>query len=170
MNELALFSSMALSLPNGTPMASRAGILSIEETLRATFDSDGSGNWEDDFPCDHYFSLGIYCREIHIPAGHVVVGKIHKFEHINVISKGRVTCMTEFGVEVYEAPCTFISKAGIKRVVYAHEDTVWAGFFPSTTGSPADVEKDIICKSFEELDAHLAIESKVEENLLCGAQ
>ena len=39
-------------------------------------------------PVQHHFAPGAYGREMTLPAGLVVVGKIHKHAHINVISKG----------------------------------------------------------------------------------
>jgi hypothetical protein len=32
---------------------------------------------------------------------------------------------TEFGKKELEGPCTFVSEVGLKRAVYAHEDTIW---------------------------------------------
>ena len=39
-------------------------------------------------PLKHYFAPGVYLREIFMPAGSVVIGKIHKTEHFNIIQKG----------------------------------------------------------------------------------
>ena len=168
MNDLVTFDRIIPPIPAGINPVSREGILAMEDSLRKAFDAEDTGEWEDNFPCVHRFSLGIYCREIHIKAGHIIIGKIHKFEHLNVISQGHVTCLTEFGIEEYRAPYTFISRPGIKRVVYAHEDTIWAGFFPAETANPDDVEEKIICKTFADFDAHAALTNK-EEKLLCGA-
>lgn len=76
-------------------------------------------------PLKHWFSDGVYCREISLPAGSVVVGRIHRHEHLNIISKGSCTVYTEFGTEELSAPATFVSKAGTKRIVYTHEDCIW---------------------------------------------
>jgi hypothetical protein len=170
MNDVVLFQSVIPAIPEDIPLVSREGILAMEESLRQAFDSDQSGEWEESFPCVHRFSLGIYCREIHIPAGHIVIGKLHKFEHLNVISQGHVTCLTEFGIEEYRAPYTFISRPGVKRVVYAHENTIWAGFFPAETTNPDDVEDKIICKNYAEFDSYAALTHKDREVLLCGQQ
>lgn len=169
MNELVEFKSVIPSIPAHIPLVSREGILAMEDALRQAFDSDETGEWEESFPCVHRFSLGIYCREIHIPKGHIIIGKLHKFEHLNVISQGHVTCLTEFGIEEYHAPHTFVSRPGIKRVVYAHEDTIWAGFFPAETTNPDDVETKIICKNYAEYDNYAQLTNK-QEALLCGAQ
>ncbi len=84
-----------------------------------------------DCPLKHYFAPGLYAREILLPKGSVVVGKIHKHAHVNNISQGSVIVYTEFGLEEYNAPCQFISKPGTKRVVYALEDTIWTTYHPT---------------------------------------
>jgi hypothetical protein len=76
-------------------------------------------------PLKHWLAPGIYAREIYLSAGTLVVGKIHRHRHLNIISKGSITCYTEFGLETYTAPASFISEPGTKRVVYTHEDAIW---------------------------------------------
>lgn len=73
----------------------------------------------------HYFSKGLYAREIFIPKGVLLTGKIHKTEHINVLSQGEITVWTEEGMKRLKAPFMFVSQPGTKRVGYAHEDCVW---------------------------------------------
>lgn len=91
-------------------------------------------------PLKHWLAPGIYAREIHLPAGTVVVGKIHRHRHFNIISQGRVTCYTEFGLEHHEAPASFISEPGTKRVVVTHEDAIWTTIHPNPTDE-TDVSK-----------------------------
>lgn len=78
-----------------------------------------------DFPTTHHFSDGIYAREIFIPKGSLLTGKMHATDHLNIISQGDISVLTENGIERIKAPATIMSKAGMKRVGYAHEDTVW---------------------------------------------
>ena len=81
------------------------------------------------FPVKHHFVDHAYGREIFLPAGQVVIGRIHKYEHLNIISKGSVTVVTEDGgVEHLQAPCTMISPVGTKRCLVTHDDTVWTTF------------------------------------------
>ena len=77
-------------------------------------------------PLKHFFAPGVYIREIFMAAGLVVIGKIHKTEHFNIIQKGKVSIISEDETKVLEGPCTFISKAGVQKVLYIHEDTVWS--------------------------------------------
>ncbi len=73
----------------------------------------------------HYFAPGIYARELHIPAGMTLTGKIHKYAQLNILSKGKISVLTEDGIKEVEAPFTVVSPAGTKRIAYAHTDCVW---------------------------------------------
>lgn len=73
----------------------------------------------------HYFAQGLYAREIRIPAGMLLTGRVHKAEHLNIISQGDITVWTEEGMKRLLAPSTLISRPGTKRVGLAHTDTVW---------------------------------------------
>lgn len=78
-------------------------------------------------PTKHYFLPGVYVREIFMPAGTAVIGKIHKTEHFNIVQCGVVHVMSEGGVRhIIRAPFTFASKAGVQKVLYIEEDTVWS--------------------------------------------
>ena len=108
----------------------RQDVLTIEEGLKQKVASGELA--PDDSPLKHYFSpidekygCCAYAREILLRKGSLVIGKIHRHQHLNIISKGKVTVFTEFGKKELEGPCTFVSEVGLKRAVYAHEDTIW---------------------------------------------
>lgn len=111
----------------------------------------------------HHFCKGLYAREITIPAGSTLVGKIHKHEHINIISKGEISVMTENGIERIKAPATIISKPGIKRVGYAHEETVWTTIHPTDVRDIEELEKIFIAESFEEYERFALEQTKLLE-------
>lgn len=74
----------------------------------------------------HYFADGIYAREITIPKGTILTGKIHKTRHLNVISKGRIAVWSPGEpVRLINAPFTFVAHPGTRRLGLAHEETVW---------------------------------------------
>ena len=104
-------------------------------------------------PLKHSFSDGIYVREITIPAGMVIVGKIHKHDHPNFLLKGEVVVITEEGgVEEIKAPCSMISKPGTKRALYAKTELIWTTVHlnPTNTQDLDELEKEIIAPSYEE--------------------
>lgn len=104
-----------------------------------------------DCPVVHHFAPGSYAREMTIPKGVLIIGKIHRHAHINVISKGRVRVVTESGVEVFDAPHTFVSEQGTKRVVFAESETVWTTVHVIDETDLDKIEESVIAGSYEEL-------------------
>jgi hypothetical protein len=100
----------------------------------------------------HHFAPHVYGREIRMPAGHVVVGKIHKHSHLNILSQGKVLVATEEGTEELVAPCTFTSLAGIKRAVLILEDTIWTTIHVTEETDLVKIEDEVIAKDYEALD------------------
>ena len=129
--------------------ATRDNILALQDSI-AELD-------QVDLPVKHYFAPGLYCREIFMPSGSVVVGKIHKHSHMNVISKGKVRVSTEFGNEEFIAPHSFVSLPGTKRAVYVMEDCIWTTFHPTNETDLEKIEDHVIAKSFEEYDSFIAL-------------
>jgi hypothetical protein len=93
-----------------------------------------------EIPVRHYFATGLYAREITIPRGTVAVGKIHKTQHINVLSKGEVSLVTATGTMRVQAPYTWVVEPGKKAAAWAHEETVWTSFCVNPTDE-RDLEK-----------------------------
>jgi quercetin dioxygenase-like cupin family protein len=71
----------------------------------------------------HFFAPGMYMRELVVPSGMLMVGKIHKHAHFLMVLKGKAEVISEFGRMVVEAGHLSVSPAGVKRVVLALEDT-----------------------------------------------
>jgi hypothetical protein len=106
-----------------------------------------------EIPEKNYFSHGVYGREITIPAGTLIVGKIHKYAVMNVISKGDVSILSVDGVVRVKAPYTYVSSPGAKRVIYAHEESVWSNFLGTTETDTDKIESEFIAKSYDEVEA-----------------
>ena len=101
----------------------------------------------------HNFAPGVYAREIHIPAGVVLTGKIHRTEHLNIISAGKVEVYNKGETKTMQAPFTFVSPAGTKRAIYAVENTVWTTIHVTDETDLDLLEAEIIAESFEVFDA-----------------
>lgn len=108
-----------------------------------------------EFELKHYHARGIYAREIFVPSGGIVVGKIQKYTHINTISKGRVIVITEAGRMDIVAPFTFVSEAGSKRCCVVLEDTIWTTYHATEKESLEEIEDELIAPDFGALDAFL---------------
>lgn len=109
-------------------------------------------------PLEHDFSEGVYLRKLSIPKGTLVVGKIHKHQHHNIITKGKAIVISEDKrKEIVTAPCTIVSEAGVKKIVYALEDTEWINVHNNPTNSRdiSFLEEQIISNSYEEYNKFL---------------
>lgn len=100
-----------------------------------------------DLPVKHYFSQGVYARELFIPKGTVLTGKIHKFSQLNIMSKGELSVLTEDGVKRVKAPFTIVSPPGTKRIAYAHEDTIWTTIHGTEETDLEKIECEFIAQS-----------------------
>lgn len=143
----------------------RENVLKVEEGMKQMI---ASGEIEDTLPdciLTHYFSpidekygCCTYAREMFIPKGTLIIGKIHRHAHLNIISKGKVSVATEFGTKYLEAPCTFISEVGLKRAVIAEEDTIWTTIHLTNKNSESEldeIEDEVIAPSYEALTQNL---------------
>ena len=137
----------------GNELAIREKLLRLEAELLALPQLE--------IPVRHYFSPGIYAREVTIPAGSVVTGKIHKYAHLNVVSKGDISVLTEDGVKRIAAPFTFVSPPGTKRAGWTHAETVWTTIHATDETDLEKIEAYFIAKDFPEylaFRASLALE------------
>lgn len=103
----------------------------------------------------HYHAKGLYAREIFIPKGTLLTGKIHRSEHLNIISKGDISVVTEFGTKRIVAPFTMVSQPGTKRVGYANEDTVWTTIHATDEVEIEKLEAELVTDTYEEYEAAL---------------
>jgi len=98
----------------------------------------------------HHFSPGIYARELHIPAGAILTGRIHKYENLNILSAGEMAVLTEDGMKRVSAPFTVVSPPGTKRVAYAFTDCVWTTILSTDETDPDVIEQFFTAGSEQE--------------------
>jgi hypothetical protein len=115
-------------------------------------------------PLKHTFVDGAYVREMFAPKGMLIVTKIHKITHPYFILKGEVSVLTEEGVVRLKAPYSGITKAGTKRIVYVHEDTIWITVHVTNETDIAKIEEQVIAKDYKQFDEEQI--NKFSEHLL----
>ena len=103
-----------------------------------------------DLPVRHHFSQGVYARELFIPKGTLLTGKIHKYTNLNILSMGEMSVLTDDGVKRVRAPFTVVSPPGTKRIAYAHEDCIWTTILGTSEKDPEKIEDQFTAKSEEE--------------------
>lgn len=125
-----------------------ASILALEDKIRELEPVNMEAN--------SLFSGNIYAREIHIPAGTVMTGRVYLVDHIDVMVCGDMTVTSDEGTKRITGFNVFPSKAGKKRAGFAHENTRWITFCACeeatedyyfshlTTENLADYEQNLI--------------------------
>ena len=131
----------------------RNSILGLEDAMRGMDSYDEGG--ENICRITHHFAPGVYAREMWMPAGCLITGKIHLTEHLNILSQGSVSVSNKGDSITMTAPHTFVSPVGTKRAIYAHEDSTWTTIHATELTDPEEIEREIIAESFEELDLML---------------
>lgn len=127
------------------PVVTKDKILALQDAMiRSKGEGFVPGNTDNECPVKHHFAPGLYAREMFIPAGMTVVGKTHRFAHLNSVTKGRILVASEFGSREVEAGETFVSQPGIKRCGYALEDTIWVTYHPTEETDLAKIESHVI--------------------------
>lgn len=95
-------------------------------------------------PVTHHFADGVYGREMFIPAGTMLTGKIHRFATLNVLAQGEIEVTTPDGMRRLKAPAVFVSPPGCKKVGYALTDVVWINVHPTEETDLAKIEAHFI--------------------------
>ena len=106
-------------------------------------------------PVQHHFAPGVYMRQMDAAAGTLVVSKMHRTEHMNILLKGSLTVATENGIELLKAPCVLKSMPGTKRIGYFHEDSSWITVHPTEETDLEKIEQQVIVPD-DEIDQFLA--------------
>lgn len=97
-------------------------------------------------PVRHFFSPGQYTRECTIPAGSIVVGKMHRHQHPVFLLSGTVRINTDRGMETITGPRIWVSQENAKRALYTLTDCVFATVHlnPTDTTDLEAIEADVI--------------------------
>ena len=141
-------------------------VVKLENDLKSIADGDSiiAGTDEDPIvtdsekvPIRSFFMDGVYVREMTMYQGTAVIGAIHKHLHMCFLLKGHLSVASSSGVREYIAPCYIIAEPGEKRVLYAHEDSLWYNTHknPSNVKDVKLLEKDIVATSYEEYEQYI---------------
>lgn len=74
---------------------------------------------------EHKFAPGVYIRQITIPADTLMTGMACRQEHLSVMVRGRMNVLADGKMQELAGYNDWIAPAGVKRVGYAVEETVW---------------------------------------------
>ena len=96
-----------------------------------------------DMQTTHALSGGVYARTVFIPAGSVVVGATHKKDHICIID-GDVETLLDGETRRITGRVVINGQKGVKRAVYAHDDTLWTTVCMTALSDLAEIEAELV--------------------------
>ena len=97
-----------------------------------------------ELPTTHTFHGGLYLREVFRPAGTLIVGNVHKKDHIYYIVYGTVVVTTDEGVHEITGPALIKSTPGTKRAVMAITDALCFTVHRTDAQTPEEAEPELI--------------------------
>ena len=94
----------------------------------------------------------------------MVVGKIHRREHLYIVASGTVTIAGEGYRETVTGPKVFVSQPGTKRAVYAHTDATTMTVHRTDEKDLDKIEAELIEEDPTSMyDAHNLIKQTIKE-------
>ncbi len=76
-------------------------------------------------PVEHFFGHKVYARQMSVPAGCIMTGRVPMQETIQFLIKGEISVLSPNGCVRLKAPCTYVGKVGDKKLGYTHSDVIW---------------------------------------------
>jgi len=101
-------------------------------------------------PLSHDFGDGCYIRKIFARKGQIIISKIHKKKHPWFFQSGKLSILSEHGVQHITAPANGITEAGTQRLIYVHEDSVFITVHATKETDIKKIEEEVIAKDFND--------------------
>lgn len=89
---------------------------------------------------EHIYGDGWYAREMHVPAGVIVSGAVHRFINSNMLARGEMILASEDGLMHVKAPYYVVSPPGTKRIAQTMTDCVWVTYLATDERDPEKIE------------------------------
>ena len=95
----------------------------------------------------HHFGPGVCIREVHIPAGTLLIGHEHVGETANAFVEGSLRLLQEDGSwQTLHAPMFLVSPPG-RKVAITLTDCIWQNILATTETDPQVIESLFVRKS-----------------------
>jgi hypothetical protein len=92
----------------------------------------------------HFFSDGVYVKQMQIGAGRAVLTHKHKYTHVSILASGTVRVFANGVTREYTSPACITIEAGVKHGVVALEDSVWFCIHATTETDVDSIDEVLI--------------------------
>ena len=113
-------------------------------------------------PVAHDFGDGVYVRRIVMPAGQVIISRIHKKKHPFFVLRGCIAVVTEGGEEIIKAPHHGMTPAGTQRVLYTIEETEFITVHATELTDPDEIEAELTAEDFSDPAVSHLVREEIE--------
>lgn len=140
---------MELTLPDVSLNLSKEEVWDYIDRMIAGIYELREAKEKKDYRTLHTFTKGLYCRQILMPAGDLIISEIHETQHQYVVLMGSLSVWTySEGWKRIEAPHAGVTEPGTRRILLIHEDCVWQTYHPTVDGETTheQVESRILAK------------------------
>lgn len=117
-----------------------------------------------DIPVSHHFGPGVYMREITIPAGTMALGAHQRFDHMNILLRGKVAMLDGDQVRIVEGPLVFTGKPG-RKIGACIEDCTWLNIFATDETDVTKLEEMIADFSQLMKAKRMTLESRYQKEI-----
>ena len=93
---------------------------------------------------NHHFTSGVYAKEVHIPAGNVLVQHKHNFDHLSILASGSIELMVDGVRSVIHAPACLTIEANKHHGVKSLTDVVWFCIHATNCTDESEVDEVLI--------------------------
>jgi len=126
---------MELVLPDPSLGLSKEEAWDYIDRMIASIHEIGAAKGKKDYPTTHTFTEGLYCRQIFMPAGDLVISEVHNTQHQFVVLMGSISVWThEKSWTRIDAPFAGVTEPGTRRILLIHSDCVFQTYHPTVDG------------------------------------
>jgi quercetin dioxygenase-like cupin family protein len=104
------------------------------------------GTFEVDLLTKHFFSDGLYAKQMSLPKGYEAISHAHNYNHLSLLQAGRVILRTDDSEVEYTAPAMLEIKAGVHHSITALENVLWYCIHATDATDSSEVDEVLIKK------------------------
>lgn len=104
------------------------------------------GTFEVDLLTKHFFSDGLYAKQMSLPKGYEAISHAHHYNHLSLLAAGKVILRTDDSEVEYTAPAMIEIAAGVHHSITATENVVWYCIHATDATEPDAVDEVLIKK------------------------